>query len=227
MNARVLVLMIGWLLCVVAGVACSGEDVLEPFDDIDVVGRDTNPEGDAYPTDDWGMRPRNGRTPGQRVPNFSFQGYPDSNKKAGLQVVSFADYYDPLQLHHKLLFLVGVSAYCPHCQAETRDIVANTREMQDGGVRVVQVMLEGGKRGRALSIVDLDRWVDAMRTEFTVLIDADARRLGSVAYIAAVPWNVLIDTRSMEVLAIASGVLNSREAAEVGITWVDSNSARP
>ena len=52
MNARVLVLIIGWLLCVVAGVACSGEDVLELFDDIDVVERDTNPEGDAYPMDD-------------------------------------------------------------------------------------------------------------------------------------------------------------------------------
>ena len=221
------------VLCTVLGLAlgigtgCSEEDP-PPFDDVDVAGRDTNPDGVPYPADDWGLEDRSKRVPGQRLPNFTFWGYPDSDRFAGLQPVSFADYYDPDQRRHKLMFLVGVVAYCPHCQNETRALVEATSAMHDVGVRVVQVMFQGSKPGRALSLLDVDNWVKGMGTKFTVLIDAEARRVGTVAGFIAVPWNVLLDTRSMEVLLVDYGELTDvRAFVDIAVRWVDSHGPRP
>jgi hypothetical protein len=209
--------------------ACSSkEPPPPPFDDVDVTGRDVNPDGIAYPTDDWGARPRNGTNPGQRLPNFSFQGYPDSKRGDGLQVVSFADFYDPSQQRHRLMYLVIVVAWCPHCQAETRAIVANSSEFRANGVQVVQTMIEGAVPGRPLSLVDVDAWMDTMATDFTVLIDVNAKRLASVADIAGVPWNALVDTRSMEVLAVTVGeIVDVSGYVDKGLTWVATHEARP
>ncbi len=221
-----------WLSIVglgVASLACSSEEDAPPaFDDVDVTGRDVNPDGMPYPTDDWGVRPREGTTPGQRLPNFSFQGYPDSKREEGLQVVSFADFYDPVQQRHRLMVLVAVVAWCPHCQAETRAIVADQSAFRTDGVQVVQTVMEGAERGRPLSLVDVDGWMDAMGTDFTVLIDVNGKRLGSVADIEGVPWNALVDTRSMEVLAVTVGeIVDFPGYVDLGLTWVQTHEARP
>ncbi len=63
----------------------------DPFDDVDVTGRDHNPDGVPYPTDNLGLTPRSGNTPGQHIPNFTYRGYVDSNREAGLQTISLAD----------------------------------------------------------------------------------------------------------------------------------------
>lgn len=184
--------------------ACSSSEAPPPppFDDVDVTGRSANPEGVPYPSDDWGARPRDGATPGQRIPNFSFQGYPNSDRSKGLQVVSFADYYDPGNARYKLMYLIAAVTWCPHCQAETRAVVASSAALRDKGVVVVQTIMQGASRSRPLSLVDIDDWMAGMGTDFTILIDAEAKRLGTVADISGVPWNALIDPRSMEVLDV-------------------------
>ncbi len=216
------------LFAIGVGTACSSEDSPTPFNDVDVVGTDRNPEGIPYPSDDWGARPRDGNKPGQRLPNFSFQGYPDSRKDDGLQVVSMADYFDPSQQHHKLMFLMVVVAWCPHCQAETRAVVKLNDSFRANGIRVVQTIVEGKRRGSPLSLADVDDWVDTMTPPFSVLIDVNAKRLGTVATIRGVPWNALIDTRSMEILSIAEGELAYPASyANDGLNWVATHEPRP
>jgi len=206
----------------------SDESDPPPFDDVDVTGRDVNPDGAAYPTDDWGARPRDESRPGQRIPNFSFQGYPDSQRELGLKIVSFADYYDPGQSRHKLMYLIAVVGWCPHCQAETRAIVAGSSAFRAQGVQVVQTMMAGAERDRPLSLVDVDEWIGRMGTTFTVLIDVDAKRLGTVATVSGVPWNALIDTRSMELIAVTIGELVDVPGyVTAGLTFVDTFPARP
>jgi len=199
-----------------------------PFDDVDVAGRSANPDGVAYPTEDWGARPRSASGPGQRIPDFSFQGYPDSKREDGLQVVSFADFYDPEQVRYKLMYLVAVVGWCPHCQAETRRIVANTDKLRAEGVVIVQTMMEGADPDRPLSLVDVDDWVASMGTRFTVLIDVEAKRLGTVADISGVPWNAMIDTRSMEVLDVTEGEIDDvLSYVAGGLGWVSTHEPRP
>lgn len=205
---------------------CSDSDP-NPFDDFDVVGSDTNRDGYAYPTDDIGMRPRNGTTPGQRLPNMSFRGYLDGRKEDGLQIASFADYYDPTQSRSDLFIIVAVSLYCPHCQAQTRAMVALEDWFDDAKVRVVEVAIEGAENNRPLALADVDDWLNKMGMSFTVLIDAEARRIREYATIHYVPWNVRVDPRSMEVLSIEQGEIgNFRLYAQQGLDWVASHEPR-
>ena len=88
--------------------------------------------------------------------------------------------------------------------------------------------MEGPDGDRPLSLVDVDDWLADMHTNFTVLIDVEGRRLGSVASLEGVPWNALIDTRTMEILDVTVGEVTDLSAyIDSGLTWVASNGPRP
>jgi hypothetical protein len=216
------------LLMALSFAGCSEETVEPPFDDVDVTGRSVNPDGLPYPTDDLGGRARDGDTPGARIPNFSFQGYPDGDLSRGLQVISLADYYDPSQKRNKVLHLMAAVAWCPHCQALTQAMVAAEPTVRQQGAVIVQTLLEGPEPGVAPSLGDLNSWVNEHAPNLTVVFDAEGRRLSTVATLSGVPWNAMIDTRSMELLEVVTGSPVDY-AAWVGkqVTWVENNPARP
>jgi len=214
------------LLSALALVGCSSEEPPPPFDDVDVEGRGVNPEGLAYPTEDLGARPRKGDTPGQRIPNFSFQGYPNSDVSKGLQVVSMADFHDPSGKRGKVMHLMAAVAWCPHCAASTDQLVAVLPQLQPRGLVGLQTLMEGYE-GNPISLEELDQWVSTHHTNFTVVFDSGGRRLSTVADVSAVPWNALIDLRSMEVLSVLRGEPDDYPAwVEGALDWVESNPAR-
>src|SRR5689334_10703155 len=56
---------------------------------------DVNPDGVPYPSDHTGTIARKGTTPGNRIENFKFLGYPNADTSQGLQPISLAQYFDP------------------------------------------------------------------------------------------------------------------------------------
>lgn len=199
-------------LAVLTAATLAGCDSDCAFDDVDVPGRDRNPDGVPYPTDRLGTTPRNGATPGDHFPNLTFQGYPDSNRAAGLQTISLADYHDPDATRHRLLHLMAAALWCPHCQHETDLMAAFVPTLTAEGAVFVQAAIYGPSRGEAPDLCNVDSWITSHGTNFTVVFDVDARRLGSVVEISGVPWNTLIDTRTMEVLDVTIGTPADFEA---------------
>jgi hypothetical protein len=175
------------------------------LDDVDVPGRDRNPDGIAYPTDRLGSTPRQGPTPGDHFPNLTFRGYPGSNRAAGLQTVSLADYYDPDAARHRVLHLMAAALWCPHCQHETDLMAAAAPTLTAEGAVFVQAAIDGASRDEPPDLCSVESWMTDHGTNFTVVFDVDARRIGAVAEISGVPWNALIDTRTMEVLDVTVG----------------------
>lgn len=226
MSSRAVRFIAACFLSASALAACSSEDPPAPFNDVDVQGTGVNPEGLAYPTEDFGARPRKGDVPGQRIPNFSFQGYPNSDRSGGLKVVSMADFYDPSGERGKVLHLMAAVAWCPHCAAATDELVAVLPQLQPRGVVALQTLMEGYE-GNPISLAELDQWVVSHKTSFTVVFDAGGRRLSTVADVSAVPWNALIDLRSMEVLSVVQGQMEDYQAWVGGaLEWVEKNPAR-
>jgi hypothetical protein len=216
-----------WLWIPIGSLGCSHNDELA-FDDVDVVGRDSNPDAVAYPTDDLGGRARSGSTPGNRIPNFTFRGYPNSERSSGLKVVSLADYFDPEQRRNKVLHIVAAVAWCPHCAAQTQAMVAATAQLRAAGAESVQTLMQAPDPDRGLRLTDLDDWVDRFQTQFTVVLDVEGRRLSSIADMGSVPWNALIDTRTMEILSVTSGVPGDFSAyVQTALDWVASHPPRP
>ncbi|HEY8079744.1 MAG TPA: hypothetical protein VIF62_36690, partial [Labilithrix sp.] len=75
---------------------------------------DKNPDGIAYPSDHVGTNARVGSTPGDRIKNYKFLGYPNGDVSQGLQPISLADFFDPSEAKYKLIHLQASGSWCPH-----------------------------------------------------------------------------------------------------------------
>lgn len=223
MSLRASALAVFALVSVATG-ACSSKQDETPFADAPVAAHDANPDGVAYPTDHLGGRARAGTQRGDRIPNFTFQGYPDSNRAGGLKTISLADYYDPGQKHGKVLHLMEAAYWCTICDGQTKDMTAKKAAVSGTGVVILQAIMNGAKHDVGPSLLEVDNWMDRYPTWFTVMIDERAKRVGTVSEVDAVPWNALIDLRTMEILFVGIGApTDYAQFTQAGLDWVDKH----
>jgi AhpC/TSA family len=184
-------------LLATAGIGCSDDEDCA-FDDVDVAGRDANPDGVLYPAGSFGA------DAGALFPNYSFQGYVDSDTSS-LSVVSFADYFDPDRKRHKLLHLMAAAMWCPVCSGQTDEMHLTVPNLRAEGLAVLQLIIDGPSRATAPDRCDMESWIEQKKTSFTVAFDVAAKRIGVVAKFTGIPWNALIDTTTMQVVATLEG----------------------
>ena len=197
---------VAFLACLVA--SCSASKTTEPdFVDPDRPGRDANPEGVAYPTDHLGGAPRSGKRPGDRIPNFTFQAYVDGDRAGGLKTISLADYYDPQRTRHRILHLEVAAVWCLICSSYAEATVKAKDPLGKEGVVYLEVMVGGaGGSGGGPSLGEVDDWISRHHSNFTTGIDVHARRLASLGVPPqTMPWDIMIDTRTMEILDSTGG----------------------
>ena len=212
------------VLLLLCSALLGGCDECDPFDDGDVAGRDHSPDGVPYPQDNLGLTPRSGTTEGQHIPNFTFRGYVDSSRAAGLQTVSLADYYDPESRRYKVLSLVAAAMWCPICGGQTEQMVVAAPALRSEGVVIIEAIIDGPTGQIPPTLCDFDDWIETHETNFTLVFDSGARRIGQYAAISGVPYNILVDTRTMEVLDAGVGApLDYATYVRQAISWVDAN----
>lgn len=198
------------------------ESAPTPYDDVDVDGSPTNPEGIAYPTDYLGTAPRVASRAGSRINNFSFKGYLDSSREGGLQTISLAHFYDPTGVRYKVIQLAAMATWCSICASQAEASVSVHAPLAKRGVAFVEVMINGKDQSTGPALVEVEEWMTTHNTTFTVLIDAKARRTYPLG-VYAVPWNALIDARTMEILD--SGIGAPRDIVEYiasGLSFVET-----
>jgi hypothetical protein len=176
-------------------VACGGTD------------HDLNPYGARYPTSDIGTTERRGARPGKRIKNFGFQGYLNG-KKNELTNVYLASFYDPKQelspTPIKLLHIQVVAAWVPTAKQESADFQGMAEALRARGVAWLTVVAEGARPGAVATVADLDSWVNSFPRGEGIVLDPAANL--SVSFdAAALPLNLWIDARSMEILSSAVG----------------------
>src|SRR5262245_61197616 len=79
---------------------------------------DTNPDGVPYPTANIGTLPRKGSTPGNRIKNYKFLGYPNADSSKGLQPISLAQFFDPSGNLFRIIHIQAAGVWCTACQEE-------------------------------------------------------------------------------------------------------------
>jgi hypothetical protein len=205
--ARFLARMAGSVVLAGAAVSCSAsKDTPPDFPDPDVAGHDTNPDGLAYPTDHIGGNPHHSRVAGDRIPNFTFQAYVDGDRAAGLKTISLADYFDPQQKRNKVLHIEVSAVWCTICSSVTSETVKIKEELAKEGVVYLEVMTAGNRAGAGPSLGEVDDWVTRHSSNITTAIDVSARRMASIGVDPGVrPWDVVVDTRTMEILESSGG----------------------
>jgi hypothetical protein len=195
---------------------------------------DMNGYGVCYPSADIGTKSRTGFTsnsiPGNRIQNYAFTGYPGTDTNlitTGSPVtVHLGQYYDPAQqgvpgiiggVPIKLIHLTVAAVWCGPCNEETDFISganytgANTgnasfaTELAPLGVVFVQALDDGAVAGVGATMNDLNSWITHHQNDFTSMVDPGNMNLGVFFDAAAVPFNMNIDARSMEILTADVG----------------------
>lgn len=203
----------------VAAVACSSEN--KPDQDPGLTGDgtsaagtapDTNPDGKPYPTDNVGTRARVGSTPGNRIANYKFMGYPDGNPASGLQPMSLAQFYDPTGQTHKLIHIQASGVWCVYCQKEAQTVAPMTKELADRKVVWIISLAEGPAQGSAATQKDLDGWINEFKDAVPHVLDPANKNLGVFYDAAALPWQANINAETMEILSSGTGALTTEAA---------------
>lgn len=206
------------LTCVLA--ACSTDDPPPDAPDPDVAGRETNPDGVPYPTDSLGGSERAATHPGQRIPNFTFQAYVDGDRSKGLQTISLADFFDPEQKRHKVLDIQISQVWCTICSVETESTSQVIAELKADGAVFLQVMTSGADASRGPSLGEFDQWIERHSMTYTLALDVRGRRMSGLG-VNTVPWDILIDTRTMEILDSSAGApADVEKYVRDGLQWV-------
>jgi hypothetical protein len=206
-------------------------------------GTETNPYGAPYPTAGLGFHARSeprATIAGDKIRNFKFLGYVDSDRSKGLTTISLADFFDPEMRKYKIVHISVAGVWCTWCQAETDALEA---VQSDGKTRVAALADEKVVYLTALSedvqhnpatLSDLDYWVQTRRTTYTQVLDPGNRNLGPFFTSAGIPWNGNIDARSMEILSsVTAAPTSDGQTIDIlgdvqpWLDWVDAHPATP
>ena len=203
---------------------CSSKEGPEELADPDLPVVATNPDGVPYPTDRLGGQERRRGSPGDRIPNLTFRAY-RSGRAGGLETVSLAEYYDPGARRHKVLHVQLAATWCAVCSSELSATVPVAAPLREEGVVFVEVIVSGQTPGAGPSLAEVDAWVDRHGTTFPTAIDVRARRLGPLGVSGAVmPHDILVDTRTMEILDSSVGApLDVAVYVRDGLRFVEEN----
>ena len=193
------------LALVLALGACSTDpdEVADP----DLAGTALNPDGAPYPTDNLGGRTRAGQRRGDRIPNLTFRAYRDpANPAAGLQSFSLAELYDPQQRRHKVLHIQVAATWCAICSGELSQTVPVAEALRAEGAVRLEVIISGQTSGAGPAESEVEAWMARHRTNLTTAVDVRGRRLAALGVsTAVVPHDILVDTRTMEILDSSVG----------------------
>lgn len=166
---------------------------------------DVNPDGVPYPTENIGTIPRKGSTPGNRIANFKFLGYPDGDQSQGLQPISLANYFDPTGTRYKIIHIQAAGVWCSACQNETKAVVPIKEELEKKGAIWLVSIAEGGTIGQPSVQKDMDGWIARFKSPYTHWLDPGNKNLGPFYDASALPWNANIDATTMEILTAGTG----------------------
>jgi len=194
---------------------------------------------------------------GARISNFAFTGYewntdasgtPINTMTATVKTIHLGDFYDPMGKGNpaviggapiKIIHLTVAALWCGPCNDET-DFIAganytgtNTsnaswaKELASMGVVFVQAIDDGQTPGTGATLTDLNTWIGRHQNDFTTMVDPGNAGLGVFFDAAAIPFNMNIDARSMEILSSDVGFDEQMDQTieNTYLKWVNSNPA--
>ncbi len=171
----------------------------------------------TYPAGPYGV------TKGSVITNFVLSGFPDpsaSADPAALVPITLGDFYNPTgvevypagSVHGEgkpkpkaLLIDIG-AVWCTPCQYEAKVILPKLYEQyQPLGAEFLFDLADGSTSGIAASPKELVSWVTKYKSTFPCVLDPE-RKLGASFNTDSFPVNIVVDTRTMQIVDIIPGI---------------------
>jgi hypothetical protein len=217
---------VGFLHCVALGLAsvvclagCAGgeveEEEVEPTPDFPAGQGQLASGAILYPAGPVGV------SKGSVVSNYQFIGYGDFVAYAEtMQLIQLADFYNPTGIEtypddtkypgkagkpKPTALLIDISAsWCVPCQEEAKNVLPGKYEeyQPEGGEFLMQ--LAEGPAGDPATAKNLGTWTTKYDVNYPSSIDP-SNKISALFNGAYFPTNILIDTRTMEIVRVVSG----------------------
>jgi hypothetical protein len=199
------------LACLLSLAACDVE--VHPFP----AGQGQLKTAVTYPGGPYGV------TKASIITNFELSGFPapgTSADPAALVSISLADFYNPTgdgvypedspygagNPKPKALLIDIGAVWCTPCQFEAKTILPKLYEQYKPlGAEILFDLADGAKGGIAASPTELVSWVKKYKSTFPCALDPD-RKLGASFNTDSFPVNILVDTRTMQIVDVVAGV---------------------
>jgi hypothetical protein len=152
---------------------------------------------------------------GATFPNLTLDGILSVATVDTPAVVSMSEYQDPTGARYDLLHVIGIFMWCPHCNNETNNLAGIAAWRAANRVAVVQIAMEG-YGGASPTWSELQKWVSDHNVDFPVLIDSQGAQLGQYFSVNYVPVNIVVNPRTMEILAVDVGEVGDCQTYEQG-----------
>lgn len=169
----------------------------------------SSPVSDAAPPATYGEYPAGpyGFRVGQTFPDISIDGY--IGAAGDWKSIALADYYDPDGARGvRGLYLTVSAPWCPACVSEAKTLPAAYASTYRGrGARLLTVLPQDGD-SKPATRATIDAWIASFKTNYDIAADPallsvehDASGGGTLA----LPYNYVIDPRTMKIVQINSG----------------------
>lgn len=151
----------------------------------------------------------------QVFPQLTLQGLPSASATGGPQAISTWQYHDPSGPQYDLLHVMAICMWCPHCNNETTALAGIAAWRAANNVAAMQIALQGYS-GASPTWAEVQKWSSDHYADFPVLIDGQGAQLGQSFDLSAVPVNIVVDPRTMNVLAVDVGDVGDVQSYEQG-----------
>lgn len=149
----------------------------------------------AYPSGPYGFGV------GAIYPDVSFSGYVAA--KAPWTTVATRDFYDPAGKRGlKAVLIVVSAAWCGPCRDEAKDLPTLNAKYAPQGVRFLEIVVQDTD-GSGATQSTIDAWIAYAGLDTDVVADADEKSLPKAS--TGLPFNLLVDARTMKVVQSWSG----------------------
>lgn len=145
-----------------------------------------------------------GTEPGSVLRNVCFQGWsaPDqvAHSADTLEPIALSDFYDPDGTRGVKVLLINTAAiWCSACRIEHETLPEHARELGPRGLVIFSALFQDQERNPA-SVEDLGLWTETFSSNFPMVLDP-SYRFGLYASAETAPLNLVVDTRTMTLLA--------------------------
>ncbi len=205
-------------------VALCGCDNVEPRPFAPGQGQDPNASGVPYPSGPYGVEI------GSVIGNYAFRGMVNPAVDTTFVELQLADFYNPTgqgsfaaesvygERPKPLALWINISAvWCGPCQFESEEILPEEHaRFAPQGAELMVLLADGATVGKPATENNLLTWTSSYGTAWPAVIDP-TYKLASLFQSSAYPINIVIDTMTMQIAAVGTGLPTEESAFFVAL----------
>lgn len=177
---------------------------------------------DGYPPPPYGV------SEGSTIADITFAGLRNPKSAAynfssdKVEQISLHDYYNPKgdTTRPRMLLIAASAGWCGPCRLEAEDSMPNYKFWNPKGAEFLTALFDSNTAGTPAAPADATSWSKTYKLEYPMVLDPQ-QKLGAYANLQAVPFNLVIDLKTMVIVYAQAAVFDASETSQTFTKYLD------